>query len=210
MLLAAKLSWIVRHTRSNPTPEGGRSLAVLGEPKDLFDAHLLLTAGRLRPEVFQSAFLAVAMEDKLDWNQMDVLLGQGLALPEDDGLANWADFRGRYERLPLRPPAEMLRTAIERLRPLMGDVRQHLPFLRAIQADPVDEANLLIYADWLEERADPRAEFLRLFCRFFFHEDSSAQVMLASPLPAQPGGWLYHVFGDPERARGLRKRIEAS
>ena len=107
-------------------------------------------------------------------------------------------------------PAEMLRTVIMRLGPLLGDVRQHLPFLRSIRADPVDEANLLIYADWLEERADPRADFLRQCCRVFFHENPSACVLLASSLSAQPGGWLYHVFGGPERLRDLRKRIEAS
>ena len=210
MLLAAKLSWIVRHVQRNTTPEGSHFLAVLGEPKDLFDTHLLLTEGRLRPEVFQNALLAVAVEDKLDWIQVDILLEQGLALPEDDGFPNWTNFFARHEKLIRQPPAEMLRTVIVRLRPLMGDVRQHLPFLRAIQADPVDEANLLIYADWLEERADPRADFLRLFCRFFFHGDRPARVMVESSLSAQPGGWLYHVFGSPERSRDLRKRIEAS
>jgi len=35
-------------------------------------------------------------------------------------------------------------------------------FLRAILADPVDNALRLVYADWLEERGDPRAEYLRL------------------------------------------------
>src|ERR1700758_854942 len=34
-------------------------------------------------------------------------------------------------------------------------------FLRAIRADPVDEAPWLIYADWLEERGDPRAALYR-------------------------------------------------
>jgi uncharacterized protein (TIGR02996 family) len=210
MLLAAKLSWIVRHVKRNTTPEGSHFLAFLGEPKDLFDAHLLLTERRLRPEVCQNAFLAVAMEDKLDWNQVYVLLDQGLALPEDDRFPNWTDFFDRHEKLMHQPPAEMLRTVIARLRPLIGDVRQHLPFLRSIQADPVDEAGFLIYADWLEERGDPRADFLRLFCKFFFHEDRPARVMAASSLSAQPGGWLYHVFGGPERSRDLRKRIEAS
>jgi uncharacterized protein (TIGR02996 family) len=38
-------------------------------------------------------------------------------------------------------------------------------FLRAILADPDDEAPRLIYSDWLDERGDPRAEFLRLECR---------------------------------------------
>jgi uncharacterized protein (TIGR02996 family) len=209
MLLAAKLSWIVRHVQCKTAPEGRCFLTFLGEPKDLFDAHLLLTQGRLRPEVFQSAFLAVAIEDKLDWNRLDVLLDQRLGPPEDDAFPNWTDVFARHEKLIHQPPAEMLRTVIARLRPLLGDVRQHLPFLHSIQADPVDEANFLIYADWLEERADPRADFLRLFCRFYFQEDHPARVMLASSLAVQPGGWLYHVFGGPERSRDLRKRIEA-
>src|ERR1700722_14961170 len=35
-------------------------------------------------------------------------------------------------------------------------------FLEAIAADPVDETSRLVFADWLEERGDWRAEFLRL------------------------------------------------
>jgi uncharacterized protein (TIGR02996 family) len=35
------------------------------------------------------------------------------------------------------------------------------PFLRAIRADPADEAPWLIYADWLEERGDGRAALYR-------------------------------------------------
>jgi uncharacterized protein (TIGR02996 family) len=35
-------------------------------------------------------------------------------------------------------------------------------FLQAIAHDPQDEAPRLIYADWLEERGDPRAEYLRV------------------------------------------------
>jgi uncharacterized protein (TIGR02996 family) len=35
------------------------------------------------------------------------------------------------------------------------------PFLRAILADPADDAPWLIYADWLEERGDPRAALYR-------------------------------------------------
>src|SRR5690242_6169303 len=36
------------------------------------------------------------------------------------------------------------------------------PFLRAIAARPADEATRLVFADWLEERGDPRSEYLRL------------------------------------------------
>jgi uncharacterized protein (TIGR02996 family) len=35
-------------------------------------------------------------------------------------------------------------------------------FLRAIHAAPDDSAPRLVYADWLEERGDPRADFIRL------------------------------------------------
>jgi uncharacterized protein (TIGR02996 family) len=35
-------------------------------------------------------------------------------------------------------------------------------FLEAIQADRDDQSRRLIYADWLEERDDPRGEYLRL------------------------------------------------
>jgi uncharacterized protein (TIGR02996 family) len=38
-------------------------------------------------------------------------------------------------------------------------------FLRAIREEPDDDAPRLIYADWLEERGDPRGEYLRLWCR---------------------------------------------
>jgi uncharacterized protein (TIGR02996 family) len=35
-------------------------------------------------------------------------------------------------------------------------------FLRAVLAAPRDDAVRLVYADWLEERGDPRGAFLRL------------------------------------------------
>jgi uncharacterized protein (TIGR02996 family) len=41
-------------------------------------------------------------------------------------------------------------------------VSDEAAFLAAIQAAPADATTRLVYADWLEERNDPRAEFLRL------------------------------------------------
>jgi uncharacterized protein (TIGR02996 family) len=35
-------------------------------------------------------------------------------------------------------------------------------FIAALLADPDDRTVLLVYADWLDERDDPRAEYLRL------------------------------------------------
>src|SRR5262245_23761249 len=37
-------------------------------------------------------------------------------------------------------------------------------FIQAILADPGDNAARLVYADWLDERGDPRAEYLRRLC----------------------------------------------
>src|SRR5579862_3514386 len=37
-------------------------------------------------------------------------------------------------------------------------------FLQAILESPDDDAPRLIYADWLEERDDPRGEFIRVQC----------------------------------------------
>jgi uncharacterized protein (TIGR02996 family) len=42
------------------------------------------------------------------------------------------------------------------------DEEDEAKFLAAIKSDPDDEASRLVYADWLEERNDPRAEYLRL------------------------------------------------
>ncbi|MFO0808491.1 MAG: TIGR02996 domain-containing protein [Gemmataceae bacterium] len=38
-------------------------------------------------------------------------------------------------------------------------------FLQAIRAAPDDDLPRLVYADWLEERGDPRGEFIRLQCQ---------------------------------------------
>lgn len=37
-------------------------------------------------------------------------------------------------------------------------------FIRAICKNPTDDAPRLLYADWLEERGDPRGEFIRVQC----------------------------------------------
>jgi uncharacterized protein (TIGR02996 family) len=43
-------------------------------------------------------------------------------------------------------------------------MNEELAFLTAIRDRPNDEATRLIYADWLEERGDPRGEFIRVEC----------------------------------------------
>lgn len=41
-------------------------------------------------------------------------------------------------------------------------LRKEQPFLDEIQAHPYDDGPRLVYADWLEDRDDDRAEYLRL------------------------------------------------
>jgi uncharacterized protein (TIGR02996 family) len=41
-------------------------------------------------------------------------------------------------------------------------MQDDLDFLRAVKAKPDDDGLRLIYADWLDERDDPRGQFLRL------------------------------------------------
>ena len=40
-----------------------------------------------------------------------------------------------------------------------------IPFLRKIADHPDEELPRLIFADWLEEQGDPRAELIRVQCR---------------------------------------------
>jgi uncharacterized protein (TIGR02996 family) len=74
-------------------------------------------------------------------------------------------------------------------------------FLRAIEAAPGDESLRLVYADWLEERDDPRGEYLRL-------EEKLRAMPYASPDRQAAGrrwresrasldpAWLRRVEGD--------------
>jgi uncharacterized protein (TIGR02996 family) len=49
-------------------------------------------------------------------------------------------------------------------------------FVQAIVSDPSDLALRLVYADWLEERGDPRGEYLRLACALASADESSSPV----------------------------------
>jgi uncharacterized protein (TIGR02996 family) len=49
--------------------------------------------------------------------------------------------------------------------PFAGNVMLEDAFIAAVLAEPEDDTPRLVYADWLEERGDPRAEFLRAECQ---------------------------------------------
>lgn len=54
-------------------------------------------------------------------------------------------------------------------------------FVKAILAEPDDEPLRLIFADWLEERGDPRGEFIRVQCELA-HQPSEALILREAEL----------------------------
>lgn len=78
-------------------------------------------------------------------------------------------------------------------------------FVQAIRNDPLDAALKLVFADWLEERADPRSEFLRLEVELSQTDESHDQYESVrarhrtafekcDPSWAQQVGFLYDVI----------------
>jgi len=56
-------------------------------------------------------------------------------------------------------------------------------FIEHLRANPEDEWLRLVYADWLDERGDPRGEFLRIECRMWsLPEISEGYVALRQQL----------------------------
>jgi uncharacterized protein (TIGR02996 family) len=228
MLLTAKLSWILRGLRGNDVASQPQWS---GAPKDLFDAHLLLTQANLRTDELQKGLYAVGTEDQLDWLELDSLLEATVRMRDHD-FGNWDEFRQQHAALIDCGPAELLRRVAERLKPLLGDFRDHLPFVREIKDDPTDEVAYLTYAEWLDSRADPRGHVLRLYIRWAFSPEKPMSFSLARRLLARmfgltqerratrqallrairetPPAWRYHAFGGPDRYRKIMRQLGAS
>jgi uncharacterized protein (TIGR02996 family) len=83
-------------------------------------------------------------------------------------------------------------------------------FLRAIFHQPDDEALRLVYADWLEERGDPRAEFLRLEAQLnrLAKGSSSRRATLEKQMrdlrPQIDAGWVERLGLARQLPRGAR------
>lgn len=102
--------------------------------------------------------------------------------------------------------------------PLHPDERA---FLRVILADPADSLPRLVYADWLEERDDPRGEFLRLATRYrdelrgYSRDRADILARLEELRPAMPAAWrtAFDVAGRyylvwPKRVRDQLARLD--
>jgi uncharacterized protein (TIGR02996 family) len=215
MMLAAKLSWLMRSLTQ--AKGANRVNAPLGEPKDLFDVHLLLTKSDLNADAFRKSLLAVGADDALAWNDLEAVFDVRRGEMMDHDFANWNEFRQRHPGLVSCGPVEMLQVICDRLEPMLGDfyLREEMPFLLAINAGPVDEFSHLAYADWLEERGVDRAHFLRLFTKFHFHKDEissgewnylRSKLRAALRLVSIP--WLHQLFGTSARFREMYQCIE--
>ena len=82
-------------------------------------------------------------------------------------------------------------------------------FLHAIIENPDDDAPRLVYADWLEERGDPRGEFIRVQCELAALAPGAPSWELARRLEqlwmARGETWL-QPFRDALRERSLSLR----
>jgi uncharacterized protein (TIGR02996 family) len=79
-------------------------------------------------------------------------------------------------------------------------MNEHDQFLSALLENPNDQTMRLVYADWLEDRDDPRAEYLRLHSRYKEIPSDSVQRSelhrrLLELLPTLPPWWLAIVTG---------------
>lgn len=209
-MLATKVSWLVRGFART----GGR-VAWAGEPKDLFDAHLLATDDALRPDLFQRAMLAVGTADALNWNALDVLFDARRADVADTDFGNWAEFARRHPGPAPAGPAVLWAELADRLEPLLGDLypSAEMPFLVAVNARADDKLPLLVYADWLDERSDPRGPVLRSIAEALFSggadADQATRCELAGALDGTSQPWLHQLFGTSVRLRSFREAIMA-
>lgn len=221
MMLAAKLSWIMR---SFDYPDGSSELQWRGEPKDLFDAHLLLQDGQIDPEDFQRSLVAVGLEDDLEWDHLVQLISRRHQAT-DDQFENWNSFASGLPDLVRFGPAECLRDIAEHLPDVLGRfwLPQEDPFLKTIAADRGDQDSYIVYADWLEERGDGRADFLREFAPLYCGSVSpgsaggndqrlgdGGQLEKLKQLIAETSQpWLHRLFGRGQRLAEMRGRIES-
>src|SRR5262245_39324456 len=86
--------------------------------------------------------------------------------------------------------------------------------LQAILANPDDDLPRLVYADFLDERGDPRGEFIRMQCELAgLPPDDGGQRKLEAPererLRAHRGEWSGDLADYAERWRFARGFVES-
>jgi uncharacterized protein (TIGR02996 family) len=91
-------------------------------------------------------------------------------------------------------------------------MKKEIGFLNDILKQPEDEANQLVYADWLEDRDDPRSEYLRLTLRLgklppYDGQYASIETRLTELEPGLDAIWVATVKM-PGQLRYLRQELE--
>jgi uncharacterized protein (TIGR02996 family) len=82
-------------------------------------------------------------------------------------------------------------------------------FLDAITANPADDCHRLVYADWLEERGDPRSEYIRLRLKLPERRGRKrVQARLAELSDDIDDGWRRQVFAVPKLAFKKYRRVK--
>lgn len=217
MMLAAKLSWLMRSFLRPPTEDNSARLVWMGQPKDLFDAHLIVTEGGLDATSFQKCLMAVGTDDKLEWNSLGLLFETRRGNLTDADFGNWGEFAAEHEGLVTKSASQTLSELAKGLEPLLGDFYPpgEESFLLAVTDEAAHEFDFLTYADFLEEQGSPRASFLRLFSSVYFHSRDMAEPQLGdtrrallASLRATSEPWLHRLFGSAERLAEMQKRIE--
>ncbi len=119
MLLAAKLSWLVRGFTFCDT---GQISHWSGEPKDLFDVHLLLTAGKLNKTRFLRCMNVVCLDDNLDWNKLRLFAQIAQKHPNDTApnlFTHWSKFSKQHQTRLEDGPWTLTRRSAKLLKPLL-------------------------------------------------------------------------------------------
>jgi uncharacterized protein (TIGR02996 family) len=94
-------------------------------------------------------------------------------------------------------------------------MEQHARFLHALPADPLEDVNRLVYADWLEEQGHPLSELLRLQVAMRSLSESDARVFDMADRETeilQTHKWTLcdlelSLQNEPEVARALEERV---
>jgi uncharacterized protein (TIGR02996 family) len=83
-------------------------------------------------------------------------------------------------------------------------------FLDSIRASPAEIAPRLVYADWLEERGDPRVDYVRVLCEWLACRPAGDQALIERERELRARlsrRWLARIRGMPVREKPVKKRV---
>jgi uncharacterized protein (TIGR02996 family) len=83
-------------------------------------------------------------------------------------------------------------------------------FVTAIANHPRDRLTRLVYADWLDERSDPRGEYLRLLCEVARPEESDGREQRVGRLQQLRARFNDNWLASVQRGLGWRVLIEVN